>query len=69
MSAEKRSTNEPSSQIIKRQRSDANMGSSSALTVASGTGRNGALIQSVGVHFYLNAIVMELKVDWKGLDG
>jgi len=70
MLAEKRSTNDllNPSQILKRQRSDSNMGSNSALTVASGTGRNaGALIQSVGLTFVSESHSNGAKTRLEGL--
>jgi hypothetical protein len=36
-----------SSQLVKRAKSDANLGGSSAVAVVNGSGQNGALIQSV----------------------
>lgn len=50
-SAEKRpaSSSFGSSQLVKRQRSDASLGGSSAVAIANGTGRNGALVQRVSL--------------------
>lgn len=49
MSREKRPANEAfgTSQLVKRTKSDANLGGSSAVAVVSGSGANGALIQAV----------------------
>lgn len=51
MSSEKRPAADSfgSSQLVKRQRSDANLGSNSVALV-NGTARNGALIQAVSCH-------------------
>lgn len=51
MSSEKRPAADSfgSSQLVKRQRSDANLGGNS-VALANGTARNGALIQAVSYH-------------------
>ncbi|KAF1808210.1 WD repeat-containing protein [Eremomyces bilateralis CBS 781.70] len=63
MSSEKRSApdNFSSHQLVKRQRSDANLNSSNAIAVVNGTAQNGALIQSVPRTSGLQAPVMELS--------
>lgn len=52
MSREKRPANEAfgTSQLVKRTKSDANLGGSSAIAVVNGSGANGALIQAVRYH-------------------
>jgi Prp8 binding protein len=51
MAAEKRPAADVfgSSQLVKRQKSDANLGGSSAVVLANGTGQNGALVQGVSL--------------------
>jgi len=55
MSAEKRPAADSfgSSQLVKRARSDANLNDGSAVAIASGTGKNGALIHAVCLSLYL----------------
>ncbi|KAF1955377.1 WD40 repeat-like protein [Byssothecium circinans] len=62
MSGEKRPAADSfgSTQLVKRAKSDANLNGSSALTVANGTGQNGALIQAVPRGGSLQSPVMEL---------
>ena len=52
MSAEKRSASNSfgSSQVVKRQKSDANLTGHNAVEVVNGNARNGALIQAVSSH-------------------
>lgn len=52
MSREKRPANEAfgTSQLVKRTKSDANLGGSSAVAVVNGSSANGALIQAVRYH-------------------
>ena len=52
MSAEKRPASNAfgsTQMVVKRQKSDANLGNGSAVTVVNGTAANGALIQSVSL--------------------
>ncbi|KAF2206051.1 WD40 repeat-like protein [Delitschia confertaspora ATCC 74209] len=62
MSAEKRPAADAfgSSQLVKRQKSDANIGPGSSVAVVNGTAQNGALIQAVPRTSALQAPVMEL---------
>ena len=56
MSAEKRPASNAfgsTQMVVKRQKSDANLGSGSAVTVVNGTATNGALIQSVSLTYQL----------------
>ena len=60
MAAEKRPASNvfgTSQMVVKRQKSDANLGGGSPVTLANGTGANGTLIQSVcgAVAFYYPA--------------
>ena len=53
MSAEKRPASDAfgsSQMVVKRQKSDANLGNGKAVAVVNGTAANGALIQAVSVH-------------------
>lgn len=55
MSAEKRSASNSfgSSQMVKRQKSDANLTGHNAVAVVNGNAQNGALIQAVSPHIFL----------------
>lgn len=61
MSAEKRPASDAfgsSQMVVKRQKSDANLGNGKAVAVVNGTAANGALIQAVGVHDFCNSVAM-----------
>lgn len=57
------------SQIVKRQRSDADMGSSSAMTLSTGTARNSSLTLAVSYLSQPCLIQEKLKELGRGLEG
>lgn len=61
MSAEKRPASDAfgsSQMVVKRQKSDANLGNGKVVAVVNGTAANGALIQAVSVHDFRNSVAM-----------